>query len=518
MQSNLHRNSVNLPAVPSLTTTSLSSFFKHFSSATSYSASSRRSASSIACSPFTKQLLALTILCGLLFSSVSPKPIPGNDTEKHPDTNGTDIPYSDQPPRSLGEGQDKTHWNRQPHDRLYYLLVGQQNQQYLTVFKDNIYGTFDQKPQQGIFKFLSENHSLVIKHYSHQERFLCLNNSSKLYLREDLNDDCLLTELLSENRISVNYRFDKYNKYLGLDCDPLIGAESDKNQVAFKFQNIPVSENVIKEVKSVKMTKEPPKKCSSQRKKLLQKLTTRWCWNQNLNRMSKDRKKYLDTCKKKHCKNGDSSDCVCKRLENMLDHVKRWKRKCLARRVITWINNPERQTSEMPMNKKVVTELSKLLLPLYPNIARRAQNIACNKKLKNGRRCNPRRKSARVKPVKINPLLDKFQNELVNISGGPKPDSSSGGSPPSSNDKNLQSVLSSKFRKAIEELINHTGNHRPMQHKRRKHNRKTKHPRSKSPRRKNRKRAHLPKKLVAQDKASVSKDSLNTEHFHTSPG
>ncbi|KAI8798626.1 hypothetical protein BgiBS90_000929, partial [Biomphalaria glabrata] len=369
-----------------------------------------------------------------------------------------------------------------------------------------------------IFKFLSENHSLVIKHYSHQERFLCLNNSSKLYLREDLNDDCLLTELLSENRISVNYRFDKYNKYLGLDCDPLIGAESDKNQVAFKFQNIPVSENVIKEVKSVKMTKEPPKKCSSQRKKLLQKLTTRWCWNQNLNRMSKDRKKYLDTCKKKHCKNGDSSDCVCKRLENMLDHVKRWKRKCLARRVITWINNPERQTSEMPMNKKVVTELSKLLLPLYPNIARRAQNIACNKKLKNGRRCNPRRKSARVKPVKINPLLDKFQNELVNISGGPKPDSSSGGSPPSSNDKNLQSVLSSKFRKAIEELINHTGNHRPMQHKRRKHNRKTKHPRSKSPRRKNRKRAHLPKKLVAQDKASVSKDSLNTEHFHTSPG
>ncbi|KAH9499467.1 hypothetical protein Btru_077947 [Bulinus truncatus] len=368
---------------------------------------------------------------------------------------------------------------------------------------------------------------LVIRHYSHLERFLCLDNSSKLYLSETLNSECYLNELHAEKPHYYNYKFEKYQKYLGLDCDPRIGSEDEKSQKNFNFQYSKVDPEMLKRAKNATMLKtQRSEKCHSQSKKLLQRLTTRWCWN--LNRLPKERDKKLS----KYCKNKKPEDIVCKRLKSMLDNVKRWKRKCLARRVITWISKRNEQSprrSTMTANLKAVTELSKRLLPLYPNVARRAQNIACRRR-SDGKSCGHRRgKSAKVKPVKINPLLEKFQIELVNarstvVVSGTTVSAVSGGPRQSSNhiQKTTHSLLSSQFRQEIEDMIHKNMSHKPSNKPNRPPKSKPKQTSKKNQRHSKKHRHRQHRKNAETKKPSVdlsSRDDLNSKPPHAStPG
>lgn len=343
------------------------------------------------------------------------------------DTNGTaaaasldDFPQNDEPPRvGVVDHSYPVHWNKQSQNRTLHLISA--NSQFLVVYNNTIYGTLEPRPHSSILRFFSHEMYVVISSYdSHQ--YLCLNRHGTLYLRKDISPDCYLNE--SNQSAFLTYEFIHYKnlpkRYLSVDCDA--ETSNDTTASSVRFNNLEVDK-----AKLSAATPSGPPTCISQAQKLKEAkrralktrrmLKARWCWN--LNRIQKKNETYIQNCTKKYCskERERGSKCVCNILENMLKNVKRAKRKCLIAKVRSWVQN-----KNLIPNDTVVREVAKRLLPVYQGISKRMQNLAKQKRRQSGQTASEKPGSrkqgtkATNRPIKINRLLDKFRDELANVS------------------------------------------------------------------------------------------------------
>lgn len=330
------------------------------------------------------------------------------------------------------------------------------------------------------------------------------------------------------------YDFVKYQKdkklYLGINCDPLLGTETDLNMDAIRFIPQDVTEEDAERVRTKIEGSAPGTHVAQKCERLSdqtessrirrRKLRYRWCWN--IDRMVSYRYKYLQQCRNredgdcdKENPDRDSKDCVCDILSRMLLKPKRAKRKCLIEKLTKWVEN-QNKTS----NSKAIVEASKILMRSYSGIARRMRllkskqnNHELQQREKQGQmnskihnvssegatqthhpsstqnphpeRSHPRRhekkrrknRRRRRPVVKLNSILERFRHELIQdsdsaslggvISVATPASASKGNHAPTVTKLKELSVLSDEFKRVLNSLTNPRSQRRKIRHRKR---------------------------------------------------
>ncbi|XP_059152228.1 uncharacterized protein LOC131938277 [Physella acuta] len=413
--------------------------------------------------------LLLLIMAALLLPRATGHPLPDASRKTGFDQSDgfhIDFPQGDEAPRPGGVTHSlPKDWRLQPQERYYYLRA--MNDQYLQIKNDSITGTYSNgKPSKyGILQFISHNNSLLISSAdSHQ--LICMNKESQLYLvhRKEFNDnkECYIHESNNdaEGSASATYEFTLYRTphrhlYLGIDCQALLGSETNSTEKTTRFITEPANKALIRH---------PPEpedntthKCIPQKEidrklrlKKEKKFKAKVC--RNLIRLAKNVTESLTRCRLK-C--AQTKNCMCPILERMLASPNDTQVDCLASKIKKWVV----KRGKTP-NMRVIKRVARRLLPGYSRIARRMRSewkkkhspqTATNKQI-NKQINKPTSKPRGV--IKINKLLRNHTAEL----SADKPDK-----------------LKDDFIKGIKKLLDTKSKRRQRQrkrkvHKRRRHN------------------------------------------------
>ena len=240
--------------------------------------------------------------------------------------------------------------------------------------------------------------------------------------------------------------FDKYERYLGIDCDPVsfvARPEMEKSPVRF-WQDPITAEKALKAEKKIQSLGETGKgvlgkKCTSQkeqkrilREKRKKKLRQRWCWSLPKMLKSKNKEKYIERCKQKYPKGCNSAvsqnsatmttkasftfrggerdadgECVCDLLREMLENSRQAKHTCLTDKILLWAQKKREESGRtLEPNRQLIVNVTTKMIRHFSGIARRMRQIRCKKR-------RTRNNCMKRKGIKINTLLQKFQKEIM---------------------------------------------------------------------------------------------------------
>ncbi|RUS74337.1 hypothetical protein EGW08_017907 [Elysia chlorotica] len=359
----------------------------------------------------------------------------------------------DQPPRkTVTKGQDFHSNTRKTQGRAFYLRSD--NNQYLQIYNGIVSGTWKEKPVLGLLESYSHKGFFLIKH-RYSKKYLCMNEQFNLYLEANADvSNCHIRHEMLDGSLGLFknvFIFDKYERYLGIDCDPVSWVDiPEMENSPVRFWEDPITaEEALEQEKLIKIRGETGKdvlgvKCTSQKerkrllreekmKRLQRKLRQRWCWS--LPRMLNNKEKYIEKCEQKHkkrCKSTSShnsksmttvatftfrggeretdSECVCDLLREMLDRPNEAKHTCLNQKVLLWVQNQAEESGKaLEPNEPLISKVASMMVRHFNGIARRMRETRCMKKHRLSR-SHCRKKS---RGIKINGVLKQFQEELV---------------------------------------------------------------------------------------------------------